>query len=64
MLFLYPERCMEIFSRKYGTFLKQIATPALQKAFTDNLQINNAFRHSILLAVGTYGLVLLHKQVP
>jgi len=55
---------MEIFSRKYGTFLKQIATPALQKAFTDNLQINNAFRHSILLAVGTYGLVLLHKQVP
>ena len=46
---------MEFFSCKYSTFLQQIATASLQKAFTNaNPQDIQAF---MLLAVGTCALV-------
>ena len=59
MFFSHLEKCVEIFSHKYSTFSQQIATASLQKAFTN---IANHSRRSILLAIGTCALVLLHNM--
>ena len=65
LCFFIPREMCRIFvsvNNFYSTFLQQIATASLQKAFKNIANQKGHSRHSMLLAIGTCTLVFLYNM--